>query len=87
MTALGAYNVKSFPYEINQHMHEHTNTHTHTHTQTPHHTHMLAYVLTHACTHKHIARLVSLNKPPVPGKWLGTVAGVSVTKMNIISLP
>ena len=31
MTALGAYNVKSFTYEINQHMHEHTHTHTHTH--------------------------------------------------------
>ena len=34
--ALGAYNVKSFTCEINQHMHEHTHTHTHhtrTHTQ------------------------------------------------------
>ena len=27
MTALGAYNVKSFTYEINQHTHEHTHTH------------------------------------------------------------
>ena len=32
MTALGAYNVKSFTYEFNQHMHKHTHTHTpHTH--------------------------------------------------------
>ena len=29
MTALGAYNVKSFTYEINQHTHEHARTHKH----------------------------------------------------------
>ena len=29
MTALGAYNVKSFTYEINQHRHEHARTHKH----------------------------------------------------------
>ena len=46
MTALGAYNVKSFTYEINQHLHEYTHTHTHTHTYTPH-THTRA----HACSH------------------------------------
>ena len=39
MTALGAYNVKSFTYEINQHMHEYTNTHTHTRARTRAHTH------------------------------------------------
>ena len=47
MTALGAYNVKSFTYEINQHMHEYT----HTLTYTPH-----AHVLTQAHTHKHVVR-------------------------------
>ena len=41
MTALGGYNVKSFTYEINQHMHKHTHTH---HTHTPH---------THAHSHTH----------------------------------
>ena len=40
MTALGAYNVKSFTYEINQHMHEYTHTR----------------ALTHARTHKHVVR-------------------------------
>ena len=40
VTALSAYNVKSFTYEINQHTQEHTNTHTrararsHTHVHT-----------------------------------------------------
>ena len=39
MTALGADNVKSFTYEINQHTHARARTHTHnTHTHT-HHTH------------------------------------------------
>ena len=43
MTALGAYNVKSFPYEINQHMHEHThnndnNNNNNTHTRARAHT-------------------------------------------------
>ena len=47
MTTLGAYNVKSFTYEINQHMHEHKHTHTHT----PHHTH--THVHMHAHTHTH----------------------------------
>ena len=32
MTAQGAYNVKSFTYEINQHTHSHTHTHVHSHT-------------------------------------------------------
>ena len=50
MTALGAYNVKPFTYEINQHTHEHTQTHTHTHTRTRTHTH------THTHTHKHVVR-------------------------------
>ena len=39
MTALGAYNVKSFTYEINQHMHEYTHTHTHTYTHERTHAH------------------------------------------------
>ena len=47
MTALGACNVKSFTYEINQHMREYT----HTLTYTPH-----AHALTQAHTHKHIVR-------------------------------
>ena len=43
MTALGAYNVKSFTYEINQHMHEHThnndnNNNNNTHTRARAHT-------------------------------------------------
>ena len=50
MTALGAYNVKSFTYEINKHMHEYTNTHTRARAHTRTHT------LTHACTHKHVVR-------------------------------
>ena len=48
MTALGAYNVKSFTYEMNQHMHEHTHTHAHTHT---HHTHARAHA--RSPTHAH----------------------------------
>ena len=47
MTALGAYNVKSFTYEINQH--------THTSTHTPH-TRPHVRTLTHARTHKHVVR-------------------------------
>ena len=42
-TALGAY-IKSFTYEINQHMH--ANAHTQVH----------ARMLTHACTHEHVVR-------------------------------
>ena len=68
MTALGAYNVKSFTYEINQHMHvralacaharTYTRMHTHacTHTHTHTHTHMLTSMLTHARTHKQVVR-------------------------------
>ena len=41
MTALGAYNVKSFTYEINQHMHEYTNTHTRARAHTRTHTQAL----------------------------------------------
>ena len=41
MTALGIYNVKSFTYELNQHMHEHTSPHTHTHMHA--HTHALTH--------------------------------------------
>ena len=63
MTALGAYNVKSFTYEINQHMHKHTSTptdtHTHTHTA---HTRARARALTHARTHKHVVRNSYLGK-------------------------
>ena len=33
MTALGAYNVKSFIYEINQYTRARAHTHTHTHTR------------------------------------------------------
>ena len=51
MTALGAYNVKSFTYEINQHMHEYTHSHTHTT-----HIRASACALRHACTHKHVVR-------------------------------
>ena len=56
MTALGAYNVKSFTYKLintctSTHPHTHTLTHTHTHT---HHTHTSA--LTHARTHKNVVR-------------------------------
>ena len=40
MTALGAYNVKSFTYENNQHMHERARTHTtHTRAHARSHTH------------------------------------------------
>ena len=39
-TALGAYNIKSFTHEINQHMHEYTHTPTHKHT---HHIHEHAH--------------------------------------------
>ena len=56
MTALGAYSVKSFTYEINQHTHEHTHTHTHTYTYT--HACMHACSHTHARTHKHLVRNV-----------------------------
>ena len=53
MTALGAYNIKSFIYEINQHTHMCTHTHTHTHHTTPH---ARARALTHARTQKHVVR-------------------------------
>ena len=51
-TALGAYNIKSFTYEINQHTHTHTYIHTHTcmHIHTRTHTH------THTHTHKQVVR-------------------------------
>ena len=58
--ALGAYNIKSFTYEINQHMHArahmhiHTQTHTaHTQTDTLTHTHTHTYTHTHTHTHTH----------------------------------
>ena len=44
MTALGAYNVKSFTYEINQDTHEHT------------HTRARTRAVTHALTHEHVVR-------------------------------
>ena len=47
MIALGAYNIKSFTYEINQHTHTHTHTHTHACTFTHAHIH------THTHTHTH----------------------------------
>ena len=58
VTALSAYNVKSFTYEINQDMHEHTHTHkhthTHTHTHTPTHTpHTNTRARAHARSHTH----------------------------------
>ena len=46
MTALGAYNVKSFTYKFNQLTHENT----HTHIQTPH-----TYARLH--THAHTSTL------------------------------
>ena len=51
MTALGAYNIKSFTHDINQHMHEHTHIHTHTHTYThTHHHHHHQHTTTRAHT-------------------------------------
>ena len=50
MTALGAYNVKPFTFDINQHMHEYTHTQVHT------------CVLRHARTHKHVVRNLYLGK-------------------------
>ena len=38
-TALGAYNIKSFTYEINQHTHSRARTHTRMHAHTHAHTH------------------------------------------------
>ena len=52
MTALGAYNIKSFTYEINQHMHVRAHTHTQTHT----HTHMLKH--TQECSMKFVLRKI-----------------------------
>ena len=49
-TPQGTYDIKSFTYEINQHMHTDRQTDTHTHT------HTCVHVLTHARTHKHIVR-------------------------------
>ena len=62
MTALGAYNVKSFTYEINQHTHEHTHIHTHTHTHThTHHTTPHTHTHTHHThTHTHARALTQL---------------------------
>ena len=52
MTALGAYNIKSFIYEINQHTHMCTHTHTHTH----HTTHTRAH--TQARSKKFVVRKI-----------------------------
>ena len=49
MTSIGAYNVKSFTYEINQHMHARAHTHTHT-THTHACIHMRAHTHTHTST-------------------------------------
>ena len=51
MTALGGNNVKSFTYEINQHMHVHAQTHPHTYTLTHTHTH---HTHTHTHTSAHV---------------------------------
>ena len=57
-TALGAYNVTSITYEINQHTHasEHIHTHTYTRTTQTHmpHTHTHSHKHTHTHTHTHI---------------------------------
>ena len=54
-TALGAYNIKSFTYEINQHTYARARARTHTHTHT-HHIHTRARSPTHARTREHVVR-------------------------------
>ena len=56
MTALGAFNVKSFTYEINQHTHEHTHTHTHIHTHTCACMRADKHMHTQACSKKFVLR-------------------------------
>ena len=62
MTALGAYNVKSFTFKLINtctstptHPHTYTLTHTHTHTHT-HHTHECAHARSDTPAHKHVVR-------------------------------
>ena len=64
MTALGAYNVKSFTYEISQHMHEHTHTRIHTTPHTRMHTqaHSKKFILRKICQRNKSRKLETLLK-------------------------
>ena len=53
MTALGAYNVKSFTYDKFSNTCTSTHTHTHTHTHTRTHTRTHTHARVHACSHMH----------------------------------
>ena len=67
MTALGAYNVKSFTYEINQHKHEHTHTHTR--------------ACTHPCSHTHVVRNKNAWLTCRPGLVKAVLTWTAKTKM------